>query len=143
MPVLTVSTEKLEKLFLPSTEKAANEEDKAWVVMDVSPLLTGDTAAVESDAKNAGEATMYMLAARIKEWNFTEQDGTPIDVNFESMKRLQLTDFTFLQNKLETGEGALTDDEKKESSATLSPSASAPAPAATPGQIKIVDGNSQ
>lgn len=122
MPVLQISTEKLEKIFLPSTEKAA-EDEKAWVVMDISPMLTGDTEAVEQDAKNAGQATMYMLAARIKEWNFTELDGTPIDITYDAMKRMQLSDFGFLQKKLETGEGALTEDEKKASSSTLSPSA--------------------
>lgn len=135
MPVLKESVEKLEKLYLPTSEKAPNEEDRAWVVMDVSPLLTGDADAVEQDAKNAGQATRYMLANRIKEWNFTEADGTPIEISYESLKRMELTDFSFLQGKIEDGEGALTDDEKKASSSMSSPTGTA-------GQIVITDGNS-
>jgi hypothetical protein len=115
MPYLPDNTEKLERVFLPSTEHLPDDE-KAWVVMDVSPLLAGDAGNVGQDAETGADASLYMLTARIREWNFTERDGSPSDISLDNIKRLHLADLGHLQNKIEVGEGALTDEEKKASS---------------------------
>lgn len=132
MPVLKENTEKLQTITLPSTQKldadgnpTTPKDEWGWVVMDVSPLTTGDIAVVERGVKNAGEANVQMIAARIKEWNFTERDGTPIEISYAAMKRMDVADYGVLQAALEDGEGELTEEEKKASSATSSDSATA------------------
>lgn len=128
MPILQITQEKLEKIYLPSTEKDPVEENRGWVVMDVSPLLAGDADAVESGTKSGAAATRQMLAKRIKEWNYTQADGTPIDITAENLRFFNMEDFGFLQEKIEKGQEALTDEEKKESSSTSLPNATGAIP---------------
>lgn len=128
MPVLQVA-EKLKQLTLPST-KDEPEQDRAWVVMDVSPAKAGDAYNVNEAL--AGRATFAMMLGRIREWNYTDEKGQPVPINTETLKRLNAHDFSWLQDQIEDGsEKSLTDDEKKVSSVTSPPSETAEASPAT------------
>lgn len=114
------TTEKLEKLYLPSTESLP-EADRAYVVIDVAPLKTGDVLGFKDGMAELEMATT-LLTERIKEWNYTTENGDSIPITSETVKLLHLDDFTFLQSKVMQSATNLSDTEKKTSLSTSSPS---------------------
>lgn len=111
MPVLQ-NEEKIERFYLPST-KHLPEAEQAFVDLDIGELKTGDMIGVDPTAGEV-EIGIRMLAARIKGWNFTDANGTDLEVNFENVQRLSMDDFTFLADKIPQGNTApLTITEKK------------------------------
>lgn len=118
MPKL--GTDKVKKVFLPSTENEPNEEDRAWVVVK-EKLLLRDLVAL-SDGANDTENALNGLASYIKDWNFTKDDGTKEDINAESVGRLEAVDFNFLAGEMkavtDSVKGALSIEEKKDSTST-------------------------
>lgn len=116
MPVLQTNPE-LKKLYLPSFEEVANEEDKGWVVMDISPRKAGDIAGVQ---RGMGEAKIgiSMLVGRIKEWNFTDEQGVALEITLDTVMKLHMDDFYFLQKQLVEVPEEISTEEKKTSNPT-------------------------
>ncbi len=136
MPTLKVldNPEYRKKLYLPSTA-AESEENKAWVVMDTSPLISADI--VEVDPMASLTKTMaFIVSRRVKEWNFTEADGSKIEITFENVCRLPIADLRFLNGEVEVKGQTVSEEQKK----TLSDTLETPQPAKT---TISVDGPSQ
>jgi hypothetical protein len=125
MPVLP-NTEQLERIYLPSTmkDKDGNPvpvDEQAFVVMDISSKKTADLALMD-EAMTSGEMTIAVLAGRIREWNYTDSQGTTLDINNMTVGYIDQDDFRFLLEKikgLKIDETPLTDEEKKTSSSSL------------------------
>lgn len=120
MPILR-SAEKLEQIFLPSTTDVEDINERAWVTMDISPRKIAD---MENSNLTAGEGAVVigMIASRIREWNFTDSDGKPLAITYDTVKLLDFDDFNFLMEKIQKVEPSLTDDEKKTLNPTSQPS---------------------
>lgn len=111
MPVLQ-NEEKIERFYLPST-KDLPEAEQAFVDMDTGELKTGDMIGVDPSAGEV-EIGIRMLTARIKGWNFTDANGTDLEVNFDNVQKLSMDDFTFLADKIPQGSASpLTTAQKK------------------------------
>lgn len=111
--------ENYEKFYLPSTS-GLDEEQRAWVVMDIGPMITADTLGIK---ENMGvmEVSLMMLARRIKEWNFTDEALKPIDVSVTTISQMDLADVQFLSRQIPAGgTGELSNEQKKTSSDTSS-----------------------
>jgi hypothetical protein len=115
-----ITFEKLEKIYLPSSKDALTEEDRAWVVMDVSPQKAADLYSLEQDM-SSGQIYLEMVANRIKEWNCTDQTGEPLPVTVDNVGLIGMEDFKFLQDRIPEGQ-SLNSEEKKTSSDTSPPS---------------------
>lgn len=116
MPVLRSDSD-LQRLELPST---ANKEDvdRAWVVMDVSTPTGRDLLSVDAN-ETSGQTTVRGLAARIKEWNYTDENGTTMPINYNTVQLLEVEDIKFLNAQIkDASEDNLTTEEKKTSSDT-------------------------
>lgn len=89
---------KIERLMLPSTEDKP-ENEREWVDINVN-LLGGDILeAAEDNISNVRRAIM-LLAALIKNWSFTEEDGEKTAITPDNVARLEATDLSFLVNKV-------------------------------------------
>lgn len=112
MPTLKKNEEKIERLYLPSTEKLP-EEEKAFVDMDVRPVQTGDIEDVNPELSQIS-ISIEMLTERIKGWNFTDEAGAAVPVSIETVKLLDVEDFIFLGEIInKSGKKGLTPAEKK------------------------------
>jgi hypothetical protein len=101
MPLVT--SEQLEKMFLPTSESLP-ESEKEWVVMDVSPLRGGDLESVTSfDDDNVLKFYGQIVSGRIREWNVTD-NGVVADITPDNVKRLPFEDLAHLYSKI-TGKG--------------------------------------
>lgn len=67
--------------------------------MDVSPLNAQDYLVAEIGESQA-KTGLRVLAQRIKEWNFTEADLTPIPINDQTILRLDQRDMAYLSEQL-------------------------------------------
>lgn len=105
MPILQEDDSKIERVILPST-KDLPAADQAWVDIKTGRILGGDMAAVEALSDSEGVSiSVAMVANRIREWNYTEKDGTPVPITVKSVARLNFGDLGFLAAKLNpTGE---------------------------------------
>lgn len=113
MPKLAVTTN-LQKVYLPSTAKEADEQNKAWVVLNTGALSPRDI--LEADPSGGQmKITVHMLASRIKEWNFTDDSGERVVIDFDSVTRLDLEDFTFLAGAIDSEVTGLDAEQKKTS----------------------------
>jgi hypothetical protein len=136
MPILP--GEEREKFYLPTFEKRqkldenqqpvfdeagrpviedAPEDERAWVVMDISPARAGDTEildAIDSD----GETGLKGVFLRIREWNFTDASGQRLVIDYDNFKNLPLDDYQYLVRKIKAGKASLTTEEKKSSEPT-------------------------
>ncbi len=110
MPQLSKNTE-VAQFFLPTT-KTAPDADKAWVKLEVGAVTAGDLIGLNDDT-GAIEATVKLLATRIKEWNFTEADGQPVPITEATVRRLDMEDFGYLASKVKTDVATLSDEQKK------------------------------
>lgn len=123
MPILQ-SLENKQRIYIPSTKvdqdgNPVPEDQWGWVVMDVSPYVTRDISNIER-LDTEVKAGIDMLCSRIKEWNFTDADDTPLKITKENIELLEMGDFNYLQSQIEKGK-RLTDDEKKASTSTSLP----------------------
>lgn len=117
MPILPLQQEKLEEYILPSGAK---------VKIDMSPSLTGDLL-LYTDADNADARFMKWLVNRLKQWDFTEEDGSTVPINLTTIQRLPKADYGFLFGKhFEIAKNQISAQldtaEKKSSSSTSTPS---------------------
>lgn len=121
MPVLKDKSI-IERFYLPST-LADPEDQRAWVEIDISPRRVGDLASLNGNM-SPGEMGIAMVAGRIKAWNFTDDEGSTVPVNAETVSLIDIEDFTFLQGKIKD-DVELSNGEKKTSfdtsQATLTP----------------------
>lgn len=116
MPQLNHETT-VERFYLPSTEDLpVDSPDKAFVDMEVGPLVPKDTIGADLSGDNTTVA-IGMLTNRLRSWNYTDKDGNPLPINFDTVKLLDMADFHFLTKKLDSTRGdssaSLTNDEKK------------------------------
>lgn len=120
MPILKLAKD-LKQLYLPSTEKEENADDKFWVTMDVSPAKTGDIAIMDS-GMTQGQFNIEILVARIEEWNAQDEaDGKTLPINYQTVSGLLPEDSKFLLQQIKADEQELTDDQKKTLQPTSSP----------------------
>lgn len=94
MPVLKKYEEKIDRIYLPSTEHLP-EEQKAFVDMDTRPVQTADIEDVDPELSQIS-ISVEMLAERIKGWNFTDESGNDLPVTVENIKLLEVSDFVHL-----------------------------------------------
>lgn len=122
MPVLPSAAAHVKQFYLPSTATDANgnavpQDQQAWVKMDVSPLNTGDLLMFnQTDAEQGLSVKLFaeFLVNRIKEWNYTEADGSPVPITFETVCRLDQKDFAYLsQQQFDTSGEPLSAAQKK------------------------------
>lgn len=116
MPVLKSSNLEVKQFMLPSTASLP-EDQQAWVKAEVGPLTTGDivnSGAVSADASPT-QQTVSLLIARIKEWNFTDESGKAVEINYDNVCKLDINDFGYIAGSIITDSSAsqLSTDEKK------------------------------
>lgn len=116
MPQLNHETT-VERFYLPSTEALpADSPDKAWVDLELGPIVPRDTIGTDLSGDNT-TAAVGMLANRLRSWNYTDASGAILPINFDTVKILDMEDFYFLTQKLNkskvTSSASLTNDEKK------------------------------
>lgn len=107
-----------QQVYLPST-KDLPEADRAWVKLQSGRILGGDLSGVDDPESEMGVA-IAILAGRIKEWNFTEADGSPTPITLENVKRLELNDMNYLFEQLDLKQSVSLSTEEKKSSLTSS-----------------------
>lgn len=113
MPQLPTQGE-LKRITLQSTAELPPEQ-QAYVVLQTGKVLGGDIANVENPENNLGVA-MAILAGRIKEWNFTDEQGKTTPITLENVKRLEMGDMTALFGELDLNNvSGLSGDQKKSS----------------------------
>jgi len=89
--------------------------DDAYVVVLKNPK--GDT--FESLPEDATEAGNIMLEKLIREWNFTEKDGSPAPITSENIGRaLSQFDVALINKELGLDKLIMTDKKKDSSSST-------------------------
>jgi hypothetical protein len=122
MPVLPNHVPQLKQFYLPSTA-ALPPSEQAWVKIDLSPATTADLLLYE-DTDNADVRFIKWLVSRAHSWNFNEPDGKPIDINFQSVLRIDKQDYHYLfQEHIKSisesmkADPGLSTEEKKSSSA--------------------------
>jgi hypothetical protein len=85
----------VKKLYLPSTESATQEDDKAWVTLDTS--ITAGTISSINESDNDIDKSASMLVNAIQDWNYTDADGvTKTAITKDNIKKLSMGDFGFL-----------------------------------------------
>jgi hypothetical protein len=85
MPILN-DVRKLKTITLPSFEGSE--------VVIYSTVLVADLDGV--DLNNADAIGMNLLPKLIKSWNFTNEEGLPLAVSLDNIKKLPATDATFI-----------------------------------------------
>lgn len=91
---------------------------EAVVQLQTGVILGGDIVNVD-DPNNQMGVALAILAGRIKEWNFTEPDGSATAISLDNVKRLPMEDMSFLFDKLNLNNmTSLAGEEKKSSSPT-------------------------
>lgn len=121
------------KLFLPSTKNKPDAE-KAWVMMRAK-MLYGDSIA-GSAGSTLDEAGKLILFRMVKDWNFTDENDVPIPITLETIEWLDKIDADFLGDwiieQTENQKEGLSDEEKKTSLDTSTPSSMVENPPSAP-----------
>lgn len=123
----------IEKLYLPSTVNEPNEEDKAWVKVKNKVLFADTEVLLSADSEYTQR--LNLLVAYISEWNFTDENNAPLEINEENVAKLEAIDAKFIvddvNSKILTAQskGGLTTEEKK----ALPSTSTQP----TPGKIPV------
>lgn len=112
MPQLKVYAEQIEHFILPSTEPKPAEE-QAWVELDIGEFSTKDVLALSGDSKHLIYIQAEMLTQRIKDWNYTEADGSKTPIDIDSVGRLEPEDFSFLVKIMNAAKSSQDTEEKK------------------------------
>lgn len=130
----TLAKQDVVRHYLPSTEKAENEADRAWVELKTK-FLAGELIEQTLTEMSGGGASVARLVALISAWNLkeNEDDEEYAPINYETVARLDRDDFVFLAEKFsETRDDNLqptmTADEKKTSTDTTSIESQTPTP---------------
>lgn len=121
MPVLKQHVKEVKKVYLPSTKAAENEEDRAWVELNVGATSAVDLIHIGGNINTEGEFAATVLVNRIVNWNFTDKELIPLPVTLENVAQLETEDYVYLQKILnEVGEPAakLSPEDEKNLSST-------------------------
>ena len=105
---------------------AVPEEEWDWVVLEIGPVVAGDSFGMDPRAAtDPAASSVAVLANRIKEWSYTKHDGAREPINFDNVAKLDAEDYQYLI--LEVGGKKnvkpITDEERLKLSATSSPTA--------------------
>jgi hypothetical protein len=103
MPVL--GDEKQVKITLPSS----TPEEEAWVLLSTK-MTAKDMLSMQTDAAGA-ETTWSVLAAAIKDWNFTDKEGNKSPITPENCSLIPSQDMVAITKAL--GFQDALDDAKK------------------------------
>jgi len=117
MPVLHVSQSmpNIKQFFLPSTA-GLSEDQQAWVKIDVGPETPADWNAYTDADQNYAVRMSRVMVQRIKEWNFVDESGNQVPIDFNSFWSLAAADRLYILSiQLDAAPGAqpLTLTEKK------------------------------
>jgi hypothetical protein len=113
VPVLPSRKQNLAKYYLPSTANLPIEE-QAWVMIDMQPVTTADYMSYTDADQNTQVRLARIMLARIHSWNFTNEDGTPVEINMDNFVRIEQLDFEYLKlQKFTDAPQELSDDSKK------------------------------
>ena len=128
MPVLADSS-KVEKVFLPSTEKEEKEEDRAWVKMlpriDVGLIVDGEQ---EGETDKGVAMSLRILSKAIVEWNYTDIAGAVLPISTENIRKIDIGDFYFLTQRFTSIDKITTEAKKKSDPVPDSPKEQPEAP---------------
>lgn len=113
MPNFSVG-QRLEKIYLPSMKDRQDENERGWVVMDVSPQKAADMQGF-TGSMTIFDMGVSMLCGRIREWNNTDANGELLPINPSNVGQMRTEDFDYLRSKVEAENPELTNDEKKDS----------------------------
>ena len=91
----------LQKFWLPSTDNSTDENDKAWVEIDLGKVVIGDIVNNYDDDSSNAKNGLAILTSKITSWNYTEDDGTITPINIDSVSKLDVEDFKFLVEKMD------------------------------------------
>lgn len=106
MPNLAKKTVDIRRVYLPST-KDLPQDQQAWVELQVGKMTTEDMLVLdEEDTEHDAQATAKVLSNRIKAWNFTEEDGTDIEISYEAVCRLDPVDYMEIAKSMQGTEAA-------------------------------------
>lgn len=111
----------IKKLILPQPSKDENGldlpvEKRAYVKMDVRPT---DGADITQSATNLIDPFGGFLVRRIVEWNFVDESGVPMPINYDNVLRIGKDNIAYLAGQELHSIAELTDDQKKTSTSTL------------------------
>ena len=114
MPVLApLPQANVRKFYMPSTAELPQEE-QGWVDLDISPINAQDFLEMDVSDGTKVRGSVNVLIDRIKDWNFTEADGSPAKINSEGVTRLGMENINYLLAQLPAPEGSkLTAVQKK------------------------------
>lgn len=88
---------------LPTTANLPQEQ-RAWADLETGQLMVADVLAVHQDMTR-NQASMVMLAQRIKSWNYMEKVGEKeqmVPITYENIGKLDVTDFFYLVEQVES-----------------------------------------
>lgn len=100
MPVLPNHQPVVRHYSLPSTA-GLPEADQAWVDVDFGDAAAGELLMYE-DSDNSDGRFLRWLSVRITAWNFTEKDGNPVPISFDTIQRMPTIDYEYLFRKFLT-----------------------------------------
>lgn len=122
MPVVKKLEE--EKIYLPTTEKEENEDDRGYVMVR-KKLIASDLIIMSDPDMSTFDRAVAMIVATVTDWNFFGEDGAKLEINEHNIRHLAIEDFTFLSVKIgeiaEQQDQGLATEEKKTSTVTLTP----------------------
>jgi hypothetical protein len=81
------------RLFLPST-KGLSEAEQAYVVVS-SNITPEHLLGLDADKPELVQ-NIQVLTNLIREWNFTDDNGSPVEITYDNVKKLDMADFTYL-----------------------------------------------
>ena len=115
MPQLRTTNSSRKQIILPSTKDLPAEE-QAWVVLDTSPTTAADTLDI-TEGMGMMRILITLLTNRITEWNYTDENGTPVPITFDNVCKLEIDDLKYLANTLPEDDNSrdLTEEQKKTS----------------------------
>lgn len=105
----------VQRITLPSYE---GSEDPAWVDVRTRNLVK-DVEGIDSNMSQL-DLAIELLSRKITAWNFTDTDGSPLPVSKENIRRMEVSDLTFLGGKIveATEDAGLPESKKDDSSST-------------------------
>jgi len=123
MPLLPdpVSTPNVKQFYLPKPDKDENGnalpvEKQAWVKMDMRPMSGMD---ITKGMINTDDPVGGIIAKRILEWNFIDEQGRPVPITYENFMRIGRENIAYLLAQPLDELAPLTDDQKKTSTPTV------------------------
>ncbi len=100
------------------------ESDPGWIEI-YDRAQVGDVEAVGNLAsgQEIGKITedLMLVTSLIKDWNFTESDGSSVPITLESVRRLEMSDLNDIAEAMKAVSTELSTEKKSDSSLTSKP----------------------